>query len=176
MVTLSEESSHTIFLALGSNLGDRMDNLRAAVRLMPPKVQITSTSRIYETPPWGYLEQPPFLNQVVRGITTLEPEALLKYIKQLEIKMGRQPTVRYGPRLIDIDILFYDDLIRENRNLTVPHPRLHERAFVLVPLADLAPDYRHPVIGMSIQQLLSQVDARQIRLFQPKNTLQDKAG
>jgi 2-amino-4-hydroxy-6-hydroxymethyldihydropteridine diphosphokinase len=165
MVPLSNDPPHTIFLALGSNLGNRQENLETAVELMPPDVEITSASHIYETPPWGYLEQPSFLNQVVQGKTMLKPEALLKYLKQLEIQMGRLPTLRYGPRLIDIDILFYDDLIQKETDLTIPHPHLHERAFVLVPLADLAPDYQHPVIGETIQQLLAQVDTCQIRIY-----------
>jgi 2-amino-4-hydroxy-6-hydroxymethyldihydropteridine diphosphokinase len=173
---LGVSPTHEIYLALGSNLGDRLGNLHIAVRLMPPKVYITSASQVYETPPWGYQEQPPFLNQVVRGKTRLKPEALLKYLKQLEIQMGRQPSVRYGPRLIDIDILFYDDLIQEKGDLTIPHPRLHERAFVLVPLADLAPEYRHPIRGETVHQLLAQVDTHQIRLYQPEGTIVDHTG
>ncbi len=134
---------------------------------MPPRVQVIAESPIYETPPWGYLEQPAFLNQVVQGNTRLKPETLLTYLKQLEIKMGRTPTVRYGPRLIDIDILFYDDLILDKPNLAIPHPHLHERAFVLVPLADIAPEYHHPVSGKSTRQLLAQVDSSQIRFYAP---------
>lgn len=164
-VVLGKTSLHTVFLALGSNLGDRLDNLKTAIRWMPPKVRVVAQSPVYETPPWGYLNQPAFLNQVVQGNTHLKPEALLAYLKQLEIRMGRTPTIRYGPRLIDIDILFYDDLILNQPNLAIPHPHLHERAFVLVPLADIAPEYLHPVSGKTPQELLAQVDSSQIRLF-----------
>lgn len=164
---MGKASLHTVFLALGSNLGDRLDNLKTAIRRMSPRVQVIAESPIYETPPWGYLEQPAFLNQVVQGNTRLKPETLLTYLKQLEIEMGRTPTVRYGPRLIDIDILFYDDLILDKPNLAIPHPHLHERAFVLVPLADIAPEYPHPVSGKTTRQLLAQVDSSQIRFYAP---------
>lgn len=162
---MGKTSLHVVFLALGSNLGDRLYNLKTAIQQMPPRVQVIAESPIYETPPWGYLEQPAFLNQVVLGKTRLKPDVLLVYLKQLEIRLGRTPTVRYGPRLIDIDILFYDDLILDKPNLTIPHPHLHERAFVLVPLADIAPEYPHPVSGKTTQQLLAQVDSSQIRLY-----------
>lgn len=133
---------------------------------MPPEVNVSAQSPIYETPPWGYLDQPSFLNQVIQGSTQLKPETLLKHLKQLEVQMGRAPTIRYGPRLIDIDILFYDDLILAGPELAIPHPHLHERAFVLVPLADVAPEFHHPVNGKTVRELLAQVDASQIHLYQ----------
>lgn len=150
--------SHIIYIALGSNLGDREANLLAARRAMPPAVQLTSVSPIYETPPWGILDQPVFLNQVVAGSTDLPPAPLLAYLKGLEVQLGRTQTERYGPRTIDLDILFYDNLILSMTGLTIPHPRLAERAFVLVPLADLAPDLVHPVEKKTVQELLAQVD------------------
>ncbi|HBX71072.1 MAG TPA: 2-amino-4-hydroxy-6-hydroxymethyldihydropteridine diphosphokinase, partial [Chloroflexi bacterium] len=100
-----------IYIALGTNLGDRLANLQSAIRQMPPEVTILAQSPIYQTPPWGYADQPDFLNQVVMAETNLPPQALLAYLKTLEIRVGRMPTFRYGPRVVDLDILFYGDLI-----------------------------------------------------------------
>lgn len=144
----------TIYLALGTNLGDRLANLRAAIAALAPQVRVEAESRIYETPPWGFLDQPAFLNMAVRAQTDLPPADLLTFLKQLESELGRVPTFRNGPRLIDIDILFYDDLVLNTPPLVIPHPRLHERDFVLVPLADIAPDFIHPVLHQSIRTLL----------------------
>jgi 2-amino-4-hydroxy-6-hydroxymethyldihydropteridine diphosphokinase len=149
----------TIYLALGTNLGDRLANLRAALAALPPEVAVEAESPVYETPPWGYLDQPAFLNMVIRGVTALEPQPLLVYLKQLERTLGREKTFHWGPRLIDIDILFYGDLVLKTPALSLPHPGLAERAFVLVPLADLAADLRHPVLGKSVRELLAGVDA-----------------
>jgi len=154
----------TVFLALGSNLGDRLANLRAAVDALAPEVHVLAESRMYETPPWGYADQPAFLNMAVQAETDLAPEALLRRLKQIEVEVGRQPSFRYGPRQIDLDILFYDDLVLESDALTVPHPRLHERAFVLVPLVDLAPEWMHPVLGQSVARLLAGQDQSGIHL------------
>ena len=135
-----------IYLALGTNLGDRMENLRRAVAALPPTVRVTALSPVYETPPWGYADQPAFLNMTLAGETEIEPLALIVFLKNLETDLGREKTFRNGPRLIDMDILFYDDLIFDQPDLVIPHPRLHERAFVLVPLNDIAPDLMHPVL------------------------------
>jgi 2-amino-4-hydroxy-6-hydroxymethyldihydropteridine diphosphokinase len=155
----------TIFLALGANLGDRLASLRAARLALGPEVIIVAQSPIYETPPWGYTDQPVFLNQVLRAETSLSPQALLAYLKRLEASLGRTPTLRYGSRQIDLDILFYADHILETPDLTIPHPRLHERAFVLVPLADLAPDWQHPTLGQTVRELLAQVSTAGIEWF-----------
>jgi 2-amino-4-hydroxy-6-hydroxymethyldihydropteridine diphosphokinase len=154
-----------IFLALGSNLGDRRANLRAAIAALGPEVQVVGESHIYETPPWGLTDQPPFLNMVLEAETELDPASLLHHLKGLEVQLGRLPGVRYGPRLIDIDLLFYEDLILDTPPLVIPHPRMQERAFVLVPLADLAPGLRHPVLGKTVRELLAQVDTTGIRLY-----------
>jgi len=156
---------HIAFIALGTNLGDRSANLRAALAALPPDVRVLAESHVYETPPWGYTDQPAFLNMAIRADTDLEPEALLGYLKQLEAQLGREPTFRNGPRRIDLDILFYDDLVLDESGLSIPHPRLHERAFVLVPLADLAPDLRHPVLGQTVREMLATNDSAGIMRY-----------
>ncbi len=154
---------HTVYLGLGTNLGDRRRNLEAAIRALPPQVLVKTQSKLYETPAWGYEDQPAFLNAAVKAETELEPEELLAYLKGLEVRLGRTATFRWGPRLIDMDILFYDDLIREAPTLVIPHPHLHERAFVLVPMMDIAPDLVHPVTGKTIRQMLETVNAEDVR-------------
>jgi 2-amino-4-hydroxy-6-hydroxymethyldihydropteridine diphosphokinase len=154
-----------IYLALGSNLEDRKANLQAAIEACPPKVQPLAVSQIYRTPPWGYPDQAEFLNQVIKAETWLSPIDLLTYLKKMEVDLGREETFRYGPRRIDVDILFYGDMVLRSESLIIPHPRLHERAFVLVPLADLAPGLRHPVLGKTVRQMLSEVDQSGISIY-----------
>ena len=153
---------HTVYIALGTNLGDRLANLHAAIRSLSPKIKVLAKSHVYETPPWGYENQPAFLNMVVKAETELGPESLLKHLKQLEVELGREQNFRWGPRLIDLDILFYDNLVIDTPPLVVPHSRLQERAFVLVPLADVAPDLMHPILRKSVSQLLAEVNAQEI--------------
>ncbi|MDE3088522.1 MAG: 2-amino-4-hydroxy-6-hydroxymethyldihydropteridine diphosphokinase [Chloroflexota bacterium] len=155
------------YLALGANLGDREKNLRDALARISPFVQITRVSSIYETEPWGVREQPWFLNLVLEGTTTLSPVDLLRRAKRIENEMGRAEGIRFGPRPIDIDILFYDRLIELSPALTIPHPRLHERAFVLVPLAELAPDLIHPRLRVTVRELLNRLESTEgVRLYE----------
>lgn len=156
---------HIVFIALGTNLGDRLKTLQEAIAHLPPLVRPRSVSPVYQTAPWGYSDQPDYLNQVIEAETELEPLGLLEYLKKLETKLGRKPTFRYGPRVIDMDILFYDDLVLETSGLVIPHPRLHERDFVLIPLADLAPEKIHPVFGKTVSELKDQVSRGRVEIY-----------
>ena len=144
-----------VFIALGSNLGDRVCNLEDAVLGLRDFVDLIRPSPIYETEPKYLEDQPRFLNMVVAGKTALTASDLLNRLKELEASLGRTPSERYGPRLIDLDIIFFDDQRIDSPELTVPHPNLAERAFVLRPLADIAPDTRHPVSGKSVREMLN---------------------
>jgi 2-amino-4-hydroxy-6-hydroxymethyldihydropteridine diphosphokinase len=154
-----------VYLALGTNLGDRLENLRAAVHALAPSVRVTALSSVYETSPWGYTDQPAFLNMALAAETDLEPLALIAFLKKLETDLGREKTFRNGPRLIDMDILFYDDLRLDEPGLVIPHPRLQERAFVLVPLNDIAPNLIHPELGRAVRDLLKDVETKGVNFY-----------
>jgi len=156
---------HTVYISLGSNLGDRAANLKHALASLPPQMEIKARSKIYETPPWGYADQPKFLNRVVKAQTYVEAEPLLKHIKRLEIALGRQATFHYGPRLIDIDILFYDKLVIETPVLVLPHPQVHKRAFILRPMMDIAPDFVHPTLNQSVREMIALCDLNGIEEY-----------
>ena len=147
-----------IYLALGSNLGDRMSNLASAVERLSRKITIKKISSVYETEPVYYEEQPLYLNAALCAVTELDPFELLRFVKSIESDLGRKPSFRNAPRLIDIDILFYGDQVIETSELTIPHPRLAERAFVLVPLAEIAPRLVHPVLQKRVSELLAAVE------------------
>lgn len=154
-----------VYLGLGTNLGDRLANLEQALQALAPQVHVLRASSVYQTQPWGYLDQPAFLNQVLQAETLLSPLRLLNKLKRIEKQLGREVTFRYGPRLIDLDILSYDDLILHTKRLEIPHPRLHERAFVLAPLAELDPDWVHPLLGRTISALLADLDQQGVEVF-----------
>jgi 2-amino-4-hydroxy-6-hydroxymethyldihydropteridine diphosphokinase len=152
------------YVGLGSNLGDRaaylLLGLSALSRL--PKTHLLRLSPVYETDPVGP-PQPPYLNMVAELETELSPKGLLAEMLRIEKALGRERRERWGPRTLDLDLLLYGDLVLEEAGLSVPHPRLHERAFVLVPLLDLLPEGRHPLLGQSFAELLASLDASSVR-------------
>jgi 2-amino-4-hydroxy-6-hydroxymethyldihydropteridine diphosphokinase len=166
-----EAVAHTVSLGLGSNLGDRDGLLRAAVERLREVVAVTRVSSIYDTAPLLLTDQPRFHNAVLAGTTALEPMGLLRAAQAIERELGRVPSVRYGPRSIDIDLLFYDDLdlhdLHGADELTLPHPRIAERAFVLAPLAEIAPGRALPVLGTTPEVLLSALGAADVRRLGP---------
>jgi 2-amino-4-hydroxy-6-hydroxymethyldihydropteridine diphosphokinase len=156
-------SRHTVYLALGANIGERLKNLKRALQELRTIMSIQTVSSIYETEPVGYLEQPRFLNMVCMGETELAPQDLLHSVKRIEVILGRQPGIPNGPRPIDIDILFYDRLQIDEGTLIIPHPRLKERTFVLAPLAEIAPDFVSPDTGETVAELLQKLPQEDIR-------------
>lgn len=152
-----------VYLGLGSNLGDREGNIKRALELLSQKVKIEKLSSLYETEPMGYLSQPLFLNAVCQALTELSPEELLEFVKEIERRIGREPSFPNAPRPIDIDILFYEGEIINLPHLIIPHPRLKERAFVLVPLAEISPHFIHPQGGERIIDLLNKVEQKGVK-------------
>ena len=152
---------HTAFLGLGSNLGNRKVNIEEAIRRLGVRDSpLVQASPVYQTEPLGIVPQGSFLNLAVRIETRLTPVNLLGLCQEIETSLGRERTIRSGPRTIDLDILFYDALILSEPNLIIPHPRLHLRRFVLIPLSDIARDLVHPVLHQTIGDLLSQCSDR----------------
>ena len=153
-----------VFIGVGSNEGDRLAQISRAIRSLGkvPGVQVVQMATILETEPVGGPPQGPYLNTVVEVETALEPDVLLRALQDIERQGGRQPAKeRWAPRPVDLDILLYDQRVMQESLLTIPHPRMHERRFVLEPLAQLAPDLTHPVLHHSIVQLLEQLSAHE---------------
>lgn len=147
----------TIYIGIGSNLGNREENCDKAVSLLKDNgIKVTQFSSMIETEPWGLEGQPKFINMAVEAETVLSPQKLLKLLKGIESEIGREESERWGPRVIDLDILLYDDLILKTSELEIPHPHISERDFVLKPLSEIAPEMIHPVLKKSISELLLQ--------------------
>jgi 2-amino-4-hydroxy-6-hydroxymethyldihydropteridine diphosphokinase len=146
------------YIGIGSNLGNRQENCFRAVEILEKRgIKVQKRSSLYETEPWGVKDQPRFINMVVQIETTLEPDDLLRVLKDIEKEIGRQDSFRWGPRMIDLDILLFNALVLNEENLQIPHPSLHEREFVLRPLSEIAPDVMHPVFHMSIDKLTQNI-------------------
>ena len=150
-----------VYLGLGSNLGEREATIERAIALLGERLSIEQVSSLYHTEPVGYAEQPPFLNAVVVARTDLGPMQLLSLAKGIEADLGRVPSFANAPRPIDIDILLYGDEVVSLPGLVIPHPRMVERAFVLVPLAEVAPGVVHPTSGVSIAELEARVAGKE---------------
>jgi 2-amino-4-hydroxy-6-hydroxymethyldihydropteridine diphosphokinase len=150
------------YIGIGSNLGKREENCKRAIALLSDRgVREIRRSSFYETEPWGIKEQPRFINIVVEVETGLLPEELLKTLQAVEKKIGRRKTERWGPRIVDLDVLLYNDVIMHTHNLQIPHPYIHERGFVLKPLSEIAPDTIHPVLKKSMKKLLAELSRSQ---------------
>ncbi|MEW6606932.1 MAG: 2-amino-4-hydroxy-6-hydroxymethyldihydropteridine diphosphokinase [bacterium] len=145
-----------VYISLGSNLGDREKNIKEAIKLINSRIKVIKTSPIYETEPIGFKEQDWFLNLVAELKTRLSPQELLAILKQIEGKLGKKIERKWGPRTIDLDILLYDDIILDLPDLQIPHKLMHARTFVLIPLSQIAPDIKHPVLNKTIKELLDE--------------------
>jgi 2-amino-4-hydroxy-6-hydroxymethyldihydropteridine diphosphokinase len=173
-LTRGRNETREVVLSLGSNLGDREGSLRAALEALSGELDIAAVSSLYETDPIGVTDQPAFLNLAVAGRTSKSPEDLLVAVKRIEAAVGRRPTFRWGPRVVDIDIVLYGDEIVRTPALTIPHKELARRAFVLVPMAEIVPNRVHPESGKTVARLLAEVPGRDgVRLYQAPNLSSD---
>jgi 2-amino-4-hydroxy-6-hydroxymethyldihydropteridine diphosphokinase len=157
---------NTVFLALGSNIENRKQHIEKAIVLLREKINDITVASLYETKPRYFENQNNFLNTVLSGFTELEPQELLQFTKTVQKKVGRVERFRNGPREIDIDILFYDNVVYKDEELEIPHPRLQERDFVLQPFSDLNPDFSHPVLKKTIRELLDSLPEEQRSIIQ----------
>lgn len=157
------KKEHIAYIGVGSNMGNRFENIKTAEKELNNSsfCKVIEISKIYETEPVGYLDQAFFLNCVFKITTFLAPDKLLTLLLDTEKRLKRKRIIHWGPRTIDLDILFYDNLVISSKDLIIPHPRLHERMFVLKPLCDLAPDYVHPVIKEQCSQIAGKIEGTQ---------------
>ena len=154
-----------VFLGLGSNIDNKIDFLKKAIQIISANkdINIEKISSFYKTPPVGFKEQDYFINAVIKICTSLSPFDLLKFLQDIEKRLGRKRIIKWGPRTIDIDILFYSNWIIDKNSLKIPHPLLHERAFVLIPLNEIEHSFIHPVLNETISNLLNQLNLNDIR-------------
>ncbi|KAB2328822.1 2-amino-4-hydroxy-6-hydroxymethyldihydropteridine diphosphokinase [Cytobacillus depressus] len=160
------------YIGLGSNMGERAATLKEAIANIEavPNIQVVNTSSIYETEPVGYEDQDRFLNMVIEVRTSLNPFELLNTCLEIEKGLGRKRDIRWGPRTIDLDILLYNQESIISEKLTVPHPRIQERAFVIIPLLDIKPDFKLPTMEVSLQDVLKRIPDREgVRIWKQKN-------
>lgn len=154
-----------VFIAIGSNLGDREANCRSAIERLKyaPRVRVIKESSLKETEPWGRTDQPAFINAAVEIETDLPPKELLALLKDIEGRIGRKARERWGPREIDLDVIFYGERVIKEEGLTIPHPQAHKRLFVIEPIAELAPDFVHPVLREKVDDILMKLYNRPVR-------------
>ena len=163
--------SHTVYLSLGSNVGDRAVQISSAIERLHAIGEVTAVSSLYETSPVEFKDQPWFLNAVARFETRLDPERLMGLLLDIERAMGRERTRPKGPRNIDLDILLFDELQFHSAIVDIPHPSMHQRRFVLIPLAELAPDLKHPSLNLTASQMLARIPATDTVLPYPATNL-----
>ena len=166
----NQRKKSKVFLGLGSNVGDKRKNIYSAIELLKnhENIELKDTSKLYSSPPYGFEEQESFINCVVEILTDLTPQELILHLKNMEKILGRKPTFRWGPRVIDIDILFYENEIIDEKNLKIPHPDIQNRAFVLVPLNEIASEFIHPVLKKTVYELMNELDLREILQLKPE--------
>lgn len=153
-----ERGWHKAYIALGSNMGDKEKNLMSAINAINSvDTKVTKLSTLIKTEPWGYEQQEEFLNGVCEVQTLLEPNELMERLLFIESELKRERIIKWGPRTIDLDVLLYDDLVTEDENCIIPHPRMHERLFVLEPLSEIAPNKIHPMLNKRIMDLVSEL-------------------
>lgn len=150
-----------VYISIGSNLGNKENNCLRAIELLEKRgIIVKKRSSIRETEPWGLKDQPPFLNMAIEIETSLKPEELLVLLKDVETEVGRETTYRWGPRIIDLDILLFNSIILNTDDLTIPHPYMHERDFVLRPLNEIAPGVKHPLLKLSVSELCKKFESK----------------
>jgi len=166
------KTDHAVFISVGSNLGDKLDNCLKGIAALTESAEslLLGASRFFRTSPVDYTDQDWFVNAAVNIRTTMEPLALLDKLVSIQRQMGRKTdAVRFGPRVLDLDILLYDDRVFKAHRLEIPHPRMHKRAFVLQPICDINPSVIHPVLGQTVAELLSQIEDEEQRVIPLEN-------